>query len=226
MNSARLQRGNTLRTAWMLVFWLLAAVPFFAQDAPVPETVPPPVPQPVAGEPNLFRLEGVDPESGHYIRLLLLKTSDTPTTEASTSEAPPRLTFECVEKDGKRDVRMYVSFGGIKDMSFTPPFHPKPGVPYKLIPTDVKLKMRFVGYINWKPYVESWRLMDNGEYRYRDSGWHSPNMESIPFVLKMLNSLPGLRIVHETHVPNDPGEVFFQTQPLLDELKKTPLCNP
>jgi hypothetical protein len=68
--------------------------------------------------------------------------------------------------------------------------------------------------------------MDNGEYRYRDSGWHSPNMESIPFILKMLNSLPGLRIAHEVHVPNDPGEVFFQTQPLLDEFKKTPLCNP
>jgi hypothetical protein len=74
--------------------------------------------------------------------------------------------------------------------------------------------------------VESWQLMDNGEYRYRDSGWHSPNLESISFVLKMLNSLPGLRIVHETHVPNDPGEVFFQTQPLLDEMKKTPMCNP
>jgi hypothetical protein len=213
----------------MLVLCLLAAVPGLAQDAPLPQTVTQPAVQPVAqsvpGAPNLFRLEGVDPESGHYIRLMLMQTSDTPSTRPA-SDAPPRLTFECVEKDGKRDLRLYVSFGGIRDMSFTPPFHPKPGVPYKLIPTDVKLKMRFVGYMNWKPYVESWRLMENGEYRYRDSGWHSPNMESIQFVLKMLNSLPGMRIVHEVHVANDPGEVFFQTRPLLDELNKTPMCSP
>jgi hypothetical protein len=218
MAPARLQHRIALRTAWMLNVCLLGAVRIFAQDAPAP--------QPVTGVPNLLKLEGVDPEAGHYLRLMLFETTDAPATEAPTSQAPPRLTFECVEKDGKRDVRLYVSFGGIKDMSFTPPFHVTMGVPYRLIPTVVKLKMRFVGYINWKPYVESWQLMDNGEYRYRDSGWHSPNLESISFVLKMLNSFPGLRIVHETHVPNDPGEVFFQTQPLLDEMKKTPMCNP
>jgi hypothetical protein len=222
MISARLRRRNTHQPAWILVMCLLAVVPVLAQDAPPPQ----PVPQPVAGVPNLFKLEGVDPEAGHYIRLLLLQASDTPSGNTANSVAPPWLAFECVEKDAKRDLRLFVSFGGIKDMSFTPPFHPREGVPYKLIPTDVKLKMRFVGYVNWKPYVESWRLMTNGEYRYRDSGWHSPNMESIPFILKMLNSLPGLRIVHETHVANDPGEVFFQTQPLLNELKKTPMCNP
>jgi hypothetical protein len=222
MAPARSQRKNALRPPWMLLFCLLTAIPALAQDAPVTQ----PVAQPIAGAPNLFKLEGTDPESGHYIRLLLLQTSETQTSNTPSTEAPPRLTFECVEKDGKRDLRLYVSFGGIKDMSFTPPFHPKDGVAYKLIPTDVKLKMSFVGYVNWKPYVESWRLMDNGEYRYRDSGWHSPNLESIPFILKMLNSLPGLRIANEVHVANNPGEVFFQTQPLLDELKKTPLCNP
>jgi hypothetical protein len=233
MEPTRLKHWNTLRLAWILILCLLAAVPVLAQDAPAP--------QPVAGVPNLFRLEGTDPEAGHYVRLLLLETRSTETkgtetkgaetrgTETSDTpptEAPPRLTLECVEKNGKHDLRLYVSFGGIKDMSFTPPFHLKPGVPYRLTPTNVKLKMRFVGYINWKPYVESWRLMDNGEFQYRNSGWHSPNMESIPFILTMLNSLPGLRIVHATHVANDPGEVFFQTQPLLDEIRKAPMCNP
>jgi hypothetical protein len=205
----------------MLVSCLLAAIPGLAQDAPVPQPVAQPVPRQVAGAPNLFRLEGVDPADGHYLRLILLQSAD-----ASPADVPPWLAFECVEKDSKRDLRLLVSFGGVTDMSFIPAFHPTSGAPFEPNPINVNLKMRFVGYVNWKPYVESWRLLPNGELRYRNTGFSSPNMESIQFFLKMLNSLPGLRIVHQSHVPNDPGEVFFQTQPLLDEFKKTPMCNP
>ena len=213
MNQPHSQRMKIQRPAWMLFTILLSVIPLFAQDVPVP--------QPVAGAPNLFRLEGIDPEEGHYLRLLLLQAGDT-----TSAEAPPRLTFECVENNGKRDLRLYVSFGGIKDMGFTPPFHPKPGVPYNPTQTNVKLDMQFEDYPTMKPYVESWRLMPNGELRYRDWGWHSPNLESIRFWLRMLDSHPGLSIVHEKPGPGDPGGVVFQTRPLLDELKKTAMCNP
>ncbi|MGO9338819.1 MAG: hypothetical protein ACLPY1_15065 [Terracidiphilus sp.] len=216
---------DTLRQAWLLVFCLLAAIPIHAQDAavaqPGAQPGPQPITQPLAVAPNLFRIEGVDPADGHYIRLILLQTAYTP-----PAAFPPWLAFECVEKDAKRDLRLFVSFGGISDMSFIPAFHPTPTSPFEPNATNVNLKMNFVGYIKWKPYVESWRLVPNGELRYRNTGFSSPNMESVQFILKMLNSLPGLHIVHESHVANDPGEVFFQTQPLLDELKKTPMCNP
>jgi len=221
MDRRKPQHRNIAPAAWMLALCLLAAIPAFAQDAPLPQPIPQPVPQPVAGVPNLLKLEGVDPADGHYIRLILLQTAYAP-----PADVPPWLAFECVEKDAKRDLRLFVSFGGVADMSFIQAFHPTTGAPFEPNPINVNLKMSFVGYIKWKPYVESWRLLKNGELRYRNTAFSSPNMESIQFFLKMLNSLPGLRIIHQTHVANDPGEVFFQTQPLLDELKKTPMCNP
>jgi hypothetical protein len=213
MSHRQTQRRQIQETAWILFATLLFGFPLAAQNAPAPQAV--------AVAPNLFRLEGTDPEEGHYIRLLLLETGST-----ISPESPPRLTFECVDNNGKRDLRMYVSFGGIKDMSFTPPFHPKPGVPYNPTQTNVKLSMQLEGNTRMKPYVESFRVMPNGELRYREWGWHSPNLESIHFWVRMLDSYPGLRIVHDKPGAGDAGEVVFETRPLLDELKKTPMCNP
>jgi hypothetical protein len=168
------------------------------------------------------RVEGVDAETGtQYVRLSLLNGE-----VANPDAIPPRLTFECTKTYGKSDLRLYLTFGGVTDKGFLPPFHPTPGKPYQLIPTNMDLKMQFVGYRTWRPYVESWQLMRSGELRYRDSGWHSPNMEPVQFVLKTLNALPGLRLVHNKPVSGDPGEVFFQTAPLLDAMANTPLCSP
>jgi hypothetical protein len=51
-------------------------------------------------------------------------------------------------------------------------------------------------------------------------------METARYFLPYLNSLPGLRIGYAKPAKDDPAEVFFQTRPLLDELKKTPVCEP
>ncbi|HEY1160954.1 MAG TPA: hypothetical protein VGE83_10010 [Terracidiphilus sp.] len=51
-------------------------------------------------------------------------------------------------------------------------------------------------------------------------------MESARSFLQYLNSLPGLRIGYAKPARGNPSERFFQTQPLLDELKKTPICGP
>jgi hypothetical protein len=77
-----------------------------------------------------------------------------------------------------------------------------------------------------KPFTRSWAVMPDGEYRYRNSGADSPNMDSARHFLPYLNSLPGLRIVHAKPATGDPGELFFPTRPLLDELNKTPICAP
>jgi hypothetical protein len=86
--------------------------------------------------------------------------------------------------------------------------------------------MTFEGYIKWKPFTRSWSVLPSGELRYRNPGSYSPNMESARSFLQYLYSLPGLRIGYAKSVKGNPSEVFFPTQPLLDELKKTPICGP
>jgi len=196
-----------------ILLFLIFGATLLAQDLPTPQSVP--------EAPNLLRLEGVDPETHvHYIRLLLSQPTST-----DSAKTPPRLTFECLEKDGKPDFKWYVSFGGITDYRFLPPFHPTPGVPYHLSETDVDLKMSFVeGSSQWKPYVRSWTLLSTGELRYRNPGWHSPNLESLSLFMSILKSYHGLQISYAKPAKGDPEAVLFHTEPLLRELKKNAIC--
>ena len=188
------------------------SVSAFAQQAPVA--------QPVAGAANLLRLEGTDPESGiHYVRLML----SLPAASGET-KAPPRFTVECTDNGGKRDLYWVVSFGGVSDTAFTPPFHRTPQHPNRPKPTTLRLTMTFEGYMKWKPLTRAWALLPSGELRYENPGMHSPNMESLRLYSSYLNSLPGLRIRYAQINAGSPPEVFFQTRPLLDEMAKTPLC--
>lgn len=180
----------------------------------------PPVPQPVAGAPNLLRLEGTDPGSGiHYVRLML----SLPPSPGDT-KAPPRFTVECTENGGKRDLSWVVSFGGVTDTAYTPPFHRTRQRPNAPKPPIIRLTMTFEGYMKWKPLTRAWALLPSGELRYENPGMHSPNMESLRLFNYYLHSLPGLRIRYALMNAGSPPEVFFQTRPLLDEMAKTPLC--
>ena len=201
------------RSAYFVILLLaFSGLTLFAQDQPTPQAV--------TGEPNLLRLEGVEPETHvHYIRLLLSQ----PITPDSTSP-PPRLTFECLEKQGKPDFKWYVGFGGIADYRFLGPFHPTPGVPYHLDETDIDLKMSFEGSSMKKPYIRSWTLLPTGELRFRNPGWHSPNMETLSFFLAILKYYPSLRLAYANSAKGDPAGVLFHTEPLLRELKNNPMC--
>jgi hypothetical protein len=182
-----------------------------AQDAPVP--------QPVAVAPNLSRLEGVDASTGiSYVRLLLSLPK-----EAGEQKAPPRFTVECYEDKGKRNIRWLFSVGGVDDVAFVPPFRPSPGSLYPPIYPAVNLKMTFEGYIKWKPFTRSWSVLPSGELRYRNAGTDSPNMDSPAYFMHFLDSLPGIRL---RYAKGNSTEIFFQTQPLLDEMKKSALCAP
>ena len=65
-----------------------------------------------------MRLEGVDAASGiHYVRLILYLPSG-----GGSIDAPPRFIMECTENKGKRDLAWFVSFGGVSNIYFTPPF--------------------------------------------------------------------------------------------------------
>jgi hypothetical protein len=182
--------------------------------------------QPASAPPTLQRMEGTVPETGvRYVRLLL----SLPVTAETTP--PPRFTAECIEDRGKLDLVWFVSFGGIEDSGFHPPFRASQADLFPPRYPSVNLKMTFEGYIKSKPFTRTWSVLPSGELRYRNPGLDSPNMDSPRYFLTFLNSLPGLRIGYvkpgkgRSASPIQ-GEILFPTQPLLDELKKTPLCNP
>jgi hypothetical protein len=201
---------SSIRSAWL--FTALMTMVAGAQNARAP--------QPVPGSPNLLRLEGTDASSGiHYVRLLLSLTA-----ASGDTNAPPRFTAECTENGERHDLSFFVSFGGVADTAFTPPFHPTPQLPHEPPVPTVMLTMTFEGYMKWKPMTRAWAQLPTGELRYRNPRLHSPNLESPRALLAYLNSLPGLRIRYEKPSPGTPPEQFFETRPLLDEMAKTPLC--
>lgn len=177
---------------------------------------------PAAGAPNLTRIEGSDTESGiHYVRLTLLAPDP-----SAKSTAPPYFTMECTEANGRRVLSWFVSFGGIQPGAFTPPVHLEPGQPKPLPNPSEKLKMSFEGYTKWKPVTRVWEVLPSGELRYRNPGMHSPNLETPRAFLVYLNSLPELHIGFESPHGGSPAEAVFPVRPLLDELNRTPTCQP
>lgn len=179
-------------------------------------------PKPVSGFPDLLKLEGTDTESGiHYIRLSLSLA-----VLRGSTETPPRFTMECTDNHGKRGLAWFVSFGGVQSTGFIPPFRPTPQEPFPPRNPSVNLKMTFEGYTKWKPYTRSWEVLPSGELRYRNPGIDSPNLDEPRFFLQYLNSLPGLRVAYAKRSPEDPPDVFFATRPLLDELRRIPVCQP
>jgi hypothetical protein len=186
-----------------------------AQDEP---------PKPVQLTPSLSRFEAVDPASGiHYIRLLL---SVPKVADAPEGQAPPRFSIECRDIKGVHQMQWFLSFGGVDSFEFVAPFHSTPQTLYPPQFPQVKLRMVFEGYMKSKPFIRNWSALRNGEFRYSDPGLYSANMEPTRWFLPFLNSLPGLRIGYPKPEKGDPPELFFPTQPLLDELRKTPLCAP
>jgi len=168
--------------------------------------------------PKALRVEGVDAESG--IRYVLLSVLGSGKAEG---KAPPRLTLACREDGGKRDLDWLVTFGGVAPTGFTPPVRKIPGKPKPPKNPDVKLTMNFE---EWKVLTRTWEVLPSGELRYRNPGLHSPNMESPRVFAMYLNSLPGLRIRYASGAGSETAEEVFATRPLMEEMAKTPACQP
>lgn len=179
-------------------------------------------PQPAPTKPVLERKEATDPESGiHYVRLLLSLASN-----GDPAKTPvPRFTVQCQDIKGKHQMLWFVSFGGIEDPGFEPPFRPTKTDLFPPRYASVNLKMTFEGYMISKPFIRSWSSLPSGEYRYRNGGSDSPNMESARSFLPFLASLPGLHVIRPNPQTGNPEGVFFPTQSLLDELNKMPICS-
>jgi hypothetical protein len=181
-------------------------------DAQTPETV---------GE-NLLRIEGTDAASGtRFVRLiLLLRTGD------AVPESVPRFTVECQERNRRRSMNWLIRFDGSPDFAFQKPFVATNDDLFPPQNPTAELKMRFEGYMRSQEFKRKWEVLPGGELRYRNPGAGSPNLDDPRHFTVWLNSLPDLRIGYVKPVAGQPGELVFQTKPLLELVKKAELCQP
>jgi hypothetical protein len=82
------------------------------------------------------------------------------------------------------------------------------------------LTMEFLGYTHVKPVRRQWEIpvQTPGQYRYNSPGGGSANLEEITYYLRYLVALPTLRLTLDSR------SAEFLTTPLLDQIRKEPLC--
>jgi hypothetical protein len=80
--------------------------------------------------------------------------------------------------------------------------------------------MDFIGYTHVNPVRRQWEIpvQTPGQYRYNPPGSGSSNLEEITYYLHYLLALPTLRLTLNNN------SVEFMTAPLLNEIRKEPLC--
>jgi hypothetical protein len=173
---------------------------------------------------GVIRISGLEPTSNiHYARLILSGSLHTASLADSPAPSPgPTLIAQCTLKpNGKSSFELFVDFGGATDLAFYPPW--TPASKQDLFPprTDkVNMMMEFLGYMHVKPVRRQWEIpvQTPGQYRYNPPGGGSANLEEITYYLRYLVALPTLRLT----LDNRSAE--FLTTPLLDEIRKEPLC--
>lgn len=174
---------------------------------------------------GIDRLAGQETTSHiQYVRLILGGSLRTPTPADTPAPSPaPQLIAQCtLRPNGKSYFELFANFGGATDLAFYPPW--TPASKEDLFPpnTDkVTLTMDFLGYTHVKPVRRQWEIpvQTPGQYRYNPPGGGSTNLEEITYYLRYLLALPTLRLTLGNR------SVDFLTTPLLDEIRKEPLCH-
>jgi hypothetical protein len=173
---------------------------------------------------GIERISGLETASNiHYVRLILAGSLRTPPPAASPAPSPaPTLIAQCtLRPNDKSSFELFANFGGITDLAFYPPWEPTSKQDLFPPRTDkVNLTMEFLGYMHVKPVRRQWEIpiQTPGQYRYNPPGGGSANLEEITYYLHYLVSLPTLRLTLDTRSAD------FLTTPLLDEIRKEPLC--
>jgi hypothetical protein len=173
---------------------------------------------------GIDRISGLEPTSNiHYVRLILSGSLHTPSAVDASARSPgPTLIAQCTLKpNGKSSFELFANFGGATDLAFYPPW--TPASKQDLFPPrteKVNLTMDFLGYLHVKPIRRQWEIpiQTPGQYRYNPPGGGSANLEEITYYLRYLVALPTLRLTL------DDRSADFLTTPLLDEIRKEPLC--
>jgi len=173
---------------------------------------------------GIDRLAGKETTSRiQYVRLVLAGSLRTPSAADSPPPSPPpTLIAQCtLRPNGKSYFELFANFGGVTDLTFYPPWTPTSRD--ELFPplTDkVILTMEFLGYTHVKPVRRQWEIpvQTPGQYRYDPPGAGSANLEEITYYLRYLLALPTLRLTLDNRSAD------FLTTPLLNEVRKEPLC--
>ena len=173
---------------------------------------------------GIDRISRLEPTSNiHYVRLILSGSLHAPSTADSPARSPgPTLIAQCTLKpNGKLSFELFANFGGATDLAFYPPWTPTSNQDLFPPRTDkVNMTMEFLGYTHVKPVRRQWEIpiQTPGQYRYNPPGGGSANLEEITYYLRYLVALPTLRLTHDNRSAD------FLTTPLLDEIRKEPLC--
>jgi hypothetical protein len=173
---------------------------------------------------GIDRLTGQESTSHiQYVRLVLSGSLRAPSpTNSPASPVPPTLIAECtLRPDGKSYFELLANFGGVTDLAFYPPWTPTSK--QDLFPPRTEkatLTMEFLGYTHVKPVRRQWEVpvQTPGQYRYNPPGAGSANLEEITYYLRYLLALPTLRLTLDNRSAD------FLTTPLLDQIRKEPLC--
>jgi len=170
------------------------------------------------------RIAGQEPASRiQYVRLALVGSLHLPATGDSPAPSPsPTLIAQCtLRPNGKSYFELFANFGGVTDLAFYPPWTPSSQGDLFPPPTQkVMMTMDFLGYTHVKPVRRQWEIpvQTPGQYRYNPPGSGSSNLEEIAYYLRYLLALPTLRLT----LGNNSAD--FLTTPLLNEIRKEPLC--
>jgi hypothetical protein len=206
---------SSLRASLMtILFALLCARSTLTAQHPKNTTLP----------TGIDRLIGQESNSHiQYVRLVLSGSLRTPSpTNSPAPSAPPTLIAQCtLRPDGKSYFELFANFGGATDLAFYPPW--TPASKQDLFPPRTEkatLTMEFLGYTHVKPVRRQWEVpvQTPGQYRYNPPGAGSANLEEITYYLRYLVALPTLRLTLDSRSAD------FLTTPLLDEIRKEPLC--
>jgi hypothetical protein len=187
---------------------------------------------PAALGENLFSLQGTHVDSAtEYLRLFTTAVPPTASSQAKPAPAPdlkvsPTFTLECTQRKSKRTVHLYVNFGNVEDLGFPIPFQPTPAEPFPPQNPSFSITLVFEGYMQSRPFKRSWEQLPNGNYRYRNPGIGSPNLDDPRFFLQYLHSLPTLHVTLAKPGTGKPAEAYFRTAALLQQAANSPLCQP
>jgi hypothetical protein len=171
---------------------------------------------------GIDRLAGQDVTSHiQYVRLVLSGAPRTPAEGPAPSPAPMLIAQCTLRPNGKSFFELFANFGGATDLTFYPPWVPTSRE--DLFPPQtakVAMTMEFLGYTHVKPVRRQWEIpvQTSEQYRYNPPGAGSANLEEITYYLRFLLALPTLRLT----LDNRSAE--FLTTPLLNEIRKEPLC--
>jgi hypothetical protein len=173
---------------------------------------------------GIARIAGTDAASQiQYLRLVLRGSLRTPPpADMATALSSPMLIAQCTARpNGKSFFELFANFGAVSDLAFYPPWTPTSK--QDLFPPQtgkVIFTMEFLGYTHVKPVRRQWEIpvQTPDQYRYNSPGGASQNLEEITYYLRYMVSLPTLRLTLGDR------SAEFLTTPLLNEIRKEPLC--